>query len=120
MSADLSIEHVSDTAIWVAHFRAREAQRPDAIFQDPLASLLAGIAFFKQTGWYPRKIITSGEESETIHGPYPLDFPRGLIMRALPREVRLRILDLSGVVLMYADETPTRLSTRASSPRPAL
>ena len=300
MSADLSIKHVSDTALWVAHFRAREAQRPDAIFQDPLASLLAGergrriarsfprsgniawgtvvrssaidrligdalelgvdsilnlgagldtrpyrmrlpaqlhwievdfpsviefkrsklspynpacsverigmdlldrssrraffakcgsqfkstlliseglipfmsahdvaslardlatvtsfrywisdfanlnskrktpkgwesklkaapflfdaddcIAFFRQTGWYPRKIITSGEESETVNRPYPLDFPRGLIMRALPREVRRRILDLSGVVLMHADETPTRLSTQASSSPPA-
>ena len=298
MSADLSIKHVSDTALWVAHFRAREAQRPDAIFQDPLAALLAGergrriarsfprsgniawgtvvrtsaidrligealelgvdsinlgagldtrpyrmrlpaqlhwievdfpsviefkgsklspyrpacvlervgmdlldrslrcalfaecgsrfkstlliseglipfmsahdvaslardlatvtsfrhwisdfanlnskrktpkgwedklkaapflfeaddcMAFFKQTGWYPRKIITSGGESETVNRPYPLDFPGGLIMRELPREVRRRILNLSGVALMHAGKTPTRLSTRASSPSP--
>jgi methyltransferase (TIGR00027 family) len=301
MSAELSIKHVSDTALWVAHFRAQETQRPDAVFQDPLASLLAGergrriarsfprsgniawgtvvrtsatdrligealelgvdsilnlgagldtrpyrmrlpaqlhwievdfpsviefkrsklspykpacalervgmdlldrslrhaffskcgsrfkstlliseglipfmsthdvvslardlatvtsfrhwisdfanlnskrktpkrweeklkaapflfeaddcMAFFKRTGWCPGKIITSGEESEAINRPYPLDFPRGLIMRALPREVRRRILNLSGVVLMHADKTPPRLSTQASTPPPRI
>lgn len=37
-----SIQHVSDTAIWVAHYRAMESQRPDALFHDRLAALLAG------------------------------------------------------------------------------
>lgn len=36
------IEHVSDTAIWVATYRARETERPDALFRDPLAKVLAG------------------------------------------------------------------------------
>jgi len=36
------IEHVSDTAFWVAHYRAIEGDRPDALFQDPLAGVLAG------------------------------------------------------------------------------
>jgi len=36
------IEHVSDTAFLVAHARAVETARPDALFSDPLASLLAG------------------------------------------------------------------------------
>jgi methyltransferase (TIGR00027 family) len=36
------IEHVSDTAFWVATFRALESERPDAIFRDPLAGVLAG------------------------------------------------------------------------------
>lgn len=40
MSAE--IEHVSDTALWVAAFRAKETERPDALFQDPLASILVG------------------------------------------------------------------------------
>lgn len=35
-----TIQHVSDTAIWVATFRADESRRPDALFRDPLAALL--------------------------------------------------------------------------------
>lgn len=36
------ITHVSDTARWVAIYRARESERPDAIFRDPFARRLAG------------------------------------------------------------------------------
>jgi methyltransferase (TIGR00027 family) len=36
------IDDVSDTALWVAVYRARETARPDALFNDRLASLLAG------------------------------------------------------------------------------
>jgi methyltransferase (TIGR00027 family) len=36
------IEHISDTARWVAEFRAMETDRPDAIFRDPYARRLAG------------------------------------------------------------------------------
>jgi methyltransferase (TIGR00027 family) len=36
------IENVSDTAFGVAHYRALESQRPDPLFHDPLASVLAG------------------------------------------------------------------------------
>jgi methyltransferase (TIGR00027 family) len=36
------IEKVSDTAFGVAYFRALESARPDALFHDPLASVLAG------------------------------------------------------------------------------
>jgi methyltransferase (TIGR00027 family) len=32
--------NVSETAFWVARFRAKESKRPDALFNDPLASLL--------------------------------------------------------------------------------
>jgi methyltransferase (TIGR00027 family) len=34
------IQHVSDTAFWVAAYRADEGARPDALFQDPLAARL--------------------------------------------------------------------------------
>jgi methyltransferase (TIGR00027 family) len=37
-----SIEHVSDTALWVAHYRAEETKRADALFKDPLAEKLVG------------------------------------------------------------------------------
>lgn len=36
------IRDVSDTAYWIAHHRAVESARPDALFGDPLAARLAG------------------------------------------------------------------------------
>lgn len=36
------VRDISDTARWVAIFRAEESERPDAIFQDPYARKLAG------------------------------------------------------------------------------
>ncbi|HWM94748.1 MAG TPA: SAM-dependent methyltransferase [Thermoanaerobaculia bacterium] len=41
MSSKL-IENVSDTARWVAFYRAMETERPDALFRDPWARKLAG------------------------------------------------------------------------------
>jgi methyltransferase (TIGR00027 family) len=38
----MAIEHVSDTARWVAVYRAMETERSDAIFKDPFARRLAG------------------------------------------------------------------------------
>ena len=38
----MPIENVSDTARWVAVYRAMETARPDAIFRDPYAERLAG------------------------------------------------------------------------------
>jgi methyltransferase (TIGR00027 family) len=37
-----TIQHVSDTARWVALYRAMESERPDALFHDPYARRLAG------------------------------------------------------------------------------
>lgn len=36
------INHVSDTALWVAYYRAKETERPDALFKDSLAQVLIG------------------------------------------------------------------------------
>jgi methyltransferase (TIGR00027 family) len=40
--AKSSVRNISDTARWVAYFRARETERPDALFRDPFAERLAG------------------------------------------------------------------------------
>lgn len=40
--ADELIRNVSDTAIWVAMYRALESERPDALFHDPFARRLSG------------------------------------------------------------------------------
>src|SRR5690242_3090337 len=36
------LEDISDTAHWVAHYRAVETEREDALFKDPYAKLLSG------------------------------------------------------------------------------
>jgi len=38
----VTITHISDTAHWVAMYRAMESERPDALFRDPFARRLAG------------------------------------------------------------------------------
>src|SRR5262249_27457285 len=40
--ADRIISNVSDTARWIAVYRAWESARPDPLFSDPLAARLAG------------------------------------------------------------------------------
>jgi methyltransferase (TIGR00027 family) len=42
MATDTPVSHVSDTARWVALYRAMESERPDALFHDPYARRLAG------------------------------------------------------------------------------
>lgn len=42
MSNDPVIQNVSDTALWVAYYRALESKRKDALFKDNLAELLIG------------------------------------------------------------------------------
>ncbi len=37
-----AVRDVSDTAYWIAHLRAMESERPDALFRDPFAARLAG------------------------------------------------------------------------------
>lgn len=56
--------------------------------------------FFAACGWHAHKVITSAEESERLHRPYPWAFPLGLLMHALPRDMRRRILSVSGAALM--------------------
>jgi len=42
MNPAAPIRHISDTALWVAVYRAQESERADAVFRDPYASKLAG------------------------------------------------------------------------------
>lgn len=48
------IQHISDTARWVAFYRAMETDRPDAIFRDPHARRLAGPEGEAIVGTLPR------------------------------------------------------------------
>ena len=42
-NADTFIRNISDTAVWVAVYRARENERVEALFRDPFAARLAGL-----------------------------------------------------------------------------
>ncbi|WP_205510930.1 class I SAM-dependent methyltransferase [Longitalea arenae] len=52
---DQLINNVSDTALWIAAFRALETERPDAVFKDPLARKLAGDRGFQMVEATPIK-----------------------------------------------------------------
>ena len=39
----MPLTHISDTARWIAILRAQETQRPDRLFNDPLAARLGGV-----------------------------------------------------------------------------
>jgi len=100
------IRDVSDTAIWVAQYRAQETARSDALFRDPLAGLLVGergpaIArsmgtMGRYTGWtvvlrtliidaYIRQAIKDGVDAVLNLGagldtrPYRLELPPSLL-----------------------------------------
>jgi O-methyltransferase involved in polyketide biosynthesis len=46
----MTIASISDTARWVAIYRAMEFERPDALFHDPYARRLAGERGTKSCG----------------------------------------------------------------------
>jgi len=56
---DSAVRDISDTARWVAYFRARETQRPDALFRDPYAERLAG-----QRGFQVANSLQDGTKQE--------------------------------------------------------
>jgi methyltransferase (TIGR00027 family) len=54
-----SVRNISDTARWVAYFRARETERPDALFRDPFAERLAG-----ERGFHIANTLPEGNKHE--------------------------------------------------------
>jgi methyltransferase (TIGR00027 family) len=50
------IRNISDTARWVAEYRAEETERRDALFRDPFARRLAGERGREITGTIPRQM----------------------------------------------------------------
>lgn len=102
---DSLVENVSDTAFWVAHYRAVETERWDALFHDPLAGRLAGdhgreiaeaIPMSHMTAWiiairttiidaYLKSAIAEGVDTVLNLGagldtrPYRMDLPPSLV-----------------------------------------
>src|ERR1022692_3190883 len=54
-----SVRNISDTALWVAYFRALETRRPDALFRDPFAERLAG-----EHGFHLANTLPDGNKHE--------------------------------------------------------
>ena len=62
--SDALVRDISDTALWVAYYRAQETDRPDALFRDPFARALAG-----ERGEKIAKAQTfGGQERLVVHG----------------------------------------------------
>jgi len=53
------VRNISDTALWVAYFRARETHRADALFRDPYAERLAG-----ERGFHIAQTLPAGNKHE--------------------------------------------------------
>src|SRR5579859_972160 len=60
--AEQSLRNISDTALWVAVYRARESERADALFRDPFARKLAGAR--------GEKIAQELEKAQRYEWPY--------------------------------------------------
>ena len=114
------VENISDTARWVAIFRAEESERPDAVFHDPFARRLAGekggqiadaIEFGRKNSWSFVARTYHFDEFITQHVEQGYDMivnlAAGLDARAyrmqLPKTVKWIDVDLPGMI-NYKDE----------------
>jgi methyltransferase (TIGR00027 family) len=109
------IRDVSDTARWMAVYRARETERPDAIFKDPFARALAGdrgeqiarsLAFTEENAWafLARTYLFDRFVAERVKAgtDLVLNLAAGLDMRpyrlALPASLRWVEVDLPDIL----------------------
>ena len=114
------IQNISDTARWAAVYRARETERPDALFRDPFARRLAGergeeianaIAFSNQNtwSWIARTYLFDHFITQEIAGGCDLviNLAAGLDARPyrmnLPASLQWIEIDLPGI-LDYKEE----------------
>src|SRR5271157_335027 len=122
-----SVRNISDTALWVAYFRARETQRTDALFRDPYAERLAGERGFQiantlrdgnkqEWAWVARTYLFDQFIARTIHDGADLveNLAAGLDARPyrmeLPSSVQWVEVDLEELISykqeVLAGETP--------------
>lgn len=124
------IQDVSDTAVWVAYYRAEESGRSDALFRDPLARRLVGergeaiAASMKVTGRFTRwtvvirtviidrfieRLVQSGEIDTVVNLGAGLD-TRPYRMTGLPRDLHWIEVDYPKIIALksekLASETP--------------
>jgi len=121
------IHNISDTALWVAIFRAEESERPDALFNDPFARRLAGergeqiaqaISFMRKNSWslVARTYLIDDFVKQHVADGYDMivNLAAGLDTRPyrmqLPATLKWIEVDLPGMIdykqNMLADEKP--------------
>ena len=115
------VENISDTARWVAIFRAEESERPDAVFHDPFARRLAGekgeqianaIEFSRKNSWsfVARTYLIDEFVMQHVEQGYDMivNLAAGLDARAyrmqLPKTLKWVDVDLPGMI-NYKNET---------------
>ena len=104
VAADISA--IAAVGHWLLDFDNAGRRPPPRSWEDRLKSapfLFQAddwFEFFSRCGWKSERMITSAEESARIRRPYPLSFPRGMLMRLLPNDLRQKILGASGAALM--------------------
>ncbi len=118
--AESTIRNISDTALWAAVYRARETERPDALFSDPFARRLAGergeriaqsISFSNRVtwAWIARTYLFDQFISEQVHQGVDLviNLAAGLDARpyrmGLPSSLQWIEVDLPDI-LAYKEE----------------
>ena len=109
------VENISDTARWVAIFRAEESERPDAVFLDPFARRLAGeigeqianaIEFGRKNSWsfVARTYLIDEFVMQHVAQGYDMivNLAAGLDARAyrmqLPKNLKWIDVDLPGMI----------------------
>jgi methyltransferase (TIGR00027 family) len=129
------VADISDTARWAAVFRARESERPNALFTDPFAARLAGARGFEiaaslsdethSTSWVVRTWLFDRMIGRELAAGVDtvINLGAGLDARpyrlALPRS--LRWIEVDGAeILAYKDEILSREAPRCALERVAL
>lgn len=126
------LRDVSDTALYVAMYRAMESERPDAIFRDPYARRLAGDrgdeivrslprarslarsmivrtavmegpAFFAPLGWRQIEFRSTRDESLRLGRSVPLAGLWNFLGRLRSKAVREKYQRMSGIGLWVRD-----------------
>ena len=101
-SSSGDITHVSDTAHWVAYYRALESERPDALFRDRHARELAGPK--------GRAIAESMSSMRGSAGAWPMVVRTKLMDDAIERAVREGEVDTVLNLAAGLDARPYRLA----------
>jgi len=108
------LRNVSDTALWVAIYRAMESERPDALFRDPFARRLGGVRGEQIVARLPRgrasawpMIVRTAVMDEIILGLVEREEVRAVVNLAAGLDVRPFRLPLpSHVRWLHVDLPP--------------
>jgi methyltransferase (TIGR00027 family) len=107
------ITHVSDTAYWVAIYRAMESERPDALFHDPYARRLAGAhgeeivrTMHKAANWAWPMIVRTAVMDEIIMRAVRRDGVQTVVNLAAGLDTRAYRLDLPPTLRWFDVDFP--------------